>query len=109
MRTLCLSDASALAAAYVRNREYLSSWEPLRSEEDYTEMWQAADVTSRLVAADAGEGFPLGLFAGDALVGRFNLAGIVRGPFQSAGLGGWGICGPWPGLRGRSDDRRNGT
>nr|WP_231497346.1 GNAT family protein [Arthrobacter sp. MA-N2] len=44
---------------------------------------------SRLVAADAAAGFPFGLFAGEALVGRFNLAGIVRGPFQSAGLGYW--------------------
>ncbi|MET3923797.1 ribosomal-protein-alanine N-acetyltransferase [Arthrobacter sp. UYEF20] len=89
MRTLRSSDASALAAAYVRNRAYLSSWEPVRPEEYYTEKWQAADIASRLVAADAGEGLPFGLFAGDALVGRFNLAGIVRGPFQSAGLGYW--------------------
>lgn len=89
MRTLRSSDASALAAAYVRNREYLSSWEPVRPEEYYTEGWQVADIARRLVAADSGEGFPLGLFAGDALVGRFNLAGIVRGAFQSAGLGYW--------------------
>jgi len=89
MRTLRSSDAPALAAAYVRNREYLSSWEPVRPEEYYTEKWQATDIASRLVAADSGEGLPLGLFAGDAVVGRFNLAGIVRGPFQSAGLGYW--------------------
>jgi ribosomal-protein-alanine N-acetyltransferase len=89
MRTLRLSDASALADAYVRNRGYLSSWEPVRPEEYYTEAWQAADIASRLVVADAGEGCPLGLFAGDTLVGRFNLAGVVRGPFQSAGLGYW--------------------
>src|SRR5512134_1651246 len=89
MRTLRSSDASALADAYVRNREYLSTWEPVRPEEYYAEAWQAADIASRLVMADAGEGFPFGLFAGDTLVGRFNLAGIVRGPFQSAGLGYW--------------------
>lgn len=89
MRILRPSDASALAAAYVRNREYLSPWEPVRPEEYYTEAWQAADIANRLVAAGAGEGYPLGLFVDDALVGRFNLAGIVRGPFQSAGLGYW--------------------
>jgi ribosomal-protein-alanine N-acetyltransferase len=89
MRTLRASDASALADAYVRNREYLSTWEPVRTEEYYTEAWQAADIASRLVVAGAGEGFPFGLFAGDILVGRFNLSGIVRGPFQSAGLGYW--------------------
>lgn len=89
MRVLRLSDATALAAAYVRNRSYLSHWEPVRPEEYYTEAWQAADIASRLVAHEAGEGYPLGLFAGDTLVGRFNVAGIVRGPFQSAGLGYW--------------------
>ncbi|RNE63627.1 GNAT family N-acetyltransferase [Cryobacterium tepidiphilum] len=89
LRELRLSDASALAAAYVRNRHYLSPWEPVRLEEFYTEAWQATDTAKRLGAREAGEGYPLGLFAGDDLVGRFNLAGIVRGPFQSAGLGYW--------------------
>lgn len=89
MRVLHLSDAAALAAAYVRNRAYLSGWEPVRPEEYYTESWQASDIANRLVAHKAGEGHPLGLFAGDTLVGRVNVAGIVRGPFQNAGLGYW--------------------
>ncbi|HEY5222227.1 MAG TPA: GNAT family protein [Microbacteriaceae bacterium] len=42
MRLLRPSDAPALAAAYVRNRRYLSQWEPIRPEEYYTEAWQAA-------------------------------------------------------------------
>lgn len=89
MRVLRPSDAPALAAAYVRNREYLSSWEPVRPEEYYTESWQASDIANRLVAHETGEGYPLGLFDGERLVGRLNLAGIVRGPSQNAGLGYW--------------------
>ena len=89
MRVLRPCDAAELTAAYVRNRSYLSRWEPARPEGYYTEAWQAADIAIRLVAHEAGEGYPLGLFAGDTLVGRFNVAGIVRGPFQSAGLGYW--------------------
>ncbi|MHA7269228.1 GNAT family N-acetyltransferase [Arthrobacter sp. HLT1-20] len=89
MRILRPGDAPALAAAYVRNRDYLAPWEPVRPEEYYTEAWQAGDLASRLDAAEAGLGYPFGLFAGDDLVGRFSLAGIVRGPFQSAGLGYW--------------------
>jgi len=89
VRVLRLSDASALAGAYVRNRQYLSQWEPVRPEEYYTEAWQAADIAKRLISSEAGDGYPLGLFAGDDVVGRFNLAGIVRGPFESAGLGYW--------------------
>ena len=29
------------------------------------------------------------MFDGSTIVGRFNLSGIVRGPFQNAGLGYW--------------------
>jgi ribosomal-protein-alanine N-acetyltransferase len=89
MRVLHQSDAAELAAAYVRNRAYLSRWEPVRPVEYYTESWQASDIANRLVAHEAGEGHPLGLFDGETLVGRFNLLGIVRGPFQNAGLGYW--------------------
>jgi [ribosomal protein S5]-alanine N-acetyltransferase len=89
MRVLRVSDAAALAAAYVRNRPHLAPWEPVRPEEYFTSDWQAADTASRLVAHEAGQAHPFGLFAGDALVGRVNLAGILRGPFQSAGLGYW--------------------
>ncbi|HYI32037.1 MAG TPA: GNAT family protein [Glaciibacter sp.] len=46
-------------------------------------------IAGRLVANEAGEGYPYGLFVGDAVVGRFNLAGIVRGPFQNGSLGYW--------------------
>lgn len=89
MRLLRPTDAAALAAAYVRNRDHLASWEPVRPEEYFTEEWQAADIAKRLAAHEAGEQFPLALAAGDEIVGRFNLAGIVRGPFQSGGLGYW--------------------
>ncbi|MBG6180934.1 GNAT family N-acetyltransferase [Arthrobacter sp. CAN_A1] len=89
LRLLRPDDASALALAYVRNRQYLVQWEPERSEDYFTEWWQAADIASRLAAHDTGESYPFGIFAGDTLVGRFTLAGIVRGPFQSGGLGYW--------------------
>lgn len=89
LRNLRLNDAPALTAAYVQNREYLSTWEPVRPEEYYTEAWQEADIVSRLAAQKSGEGYSLGLFADDTLVGRFNVTGIVRGPFQNAGLGYW--------------------
>lgn len=89
MRVLRVTDAAALASAYVRNRAYLAPWEPVRPEEYFTEDWQSADIVNRLVAHEAREAHPRGLFDGDRLVGRFNVEGIVRGPFQSAGLGYW--------------------
>lgn len=89
MRVLRQSDAAALAEAYVRNRAHLAPWEPVRPAEYFTQAWQADDIAARLRAQARGEGASFGLFAGSALIGRFNLAGIVRGPFQSAGLGYW--------------------
>lgn len=89
MRLLQSGDEQALAAAYVRNREYLAPWEPVRPDEYFTEAGQRADLKRRLAAEKVGEGYSLGLFTNDALVGRFNVASIVRGPFQSAGLGYW--------------------
>lgn len=89
MRLLHRRDAHELAAAYRRNRDHLSAWEPLRPEEYFTEAWQAADIDARLAKAEDGEGYPYGLFVGEVVVGRLNLGGIVRGPFQNAVLGYW--------------------
>lgn len=89
MRLMRTSDAAKLAAAYVRNRDHLAYWDPARPEEFYTETWQAADIARRLVAHEAGTDYLFGLFAGERIVGRFNLTSIVRGPFQSSSLGYW--------------------
>lgn len=86
MRLLRPSDAPALAATYVRNRVYLSRWNPTRPEEYYTEAGQAADVASRLAAREAGQGHPFGVFEDNIPVGRRNLAKIVHGSFRSAVL-----------------------
>lgn len=89
LRPLAPGDAKELAAAYSRNRAHLAPWEPLREDAFFTEAGQSADIAKRIESSEAGSGYSLGLFDGDTIVGRFNLAGIVRGPFQSAGLGYW--------------------
>lgn len=89
LRPLTVADAGAVAEAYVRNRDHLAPWEPIRPEEYYGEAWQATDLARRVAEADAGLGVSFGMFDGDAVIGRFNVAGVSRGPFQSAGLGYW--------------------
>ncbi|MGK9148489.1 GNAT family N-acetyltransferase [Plantibacter flavus] len=89
LRPLTLDDAGALAEAYSRNRTHLAPWEPARQDGFFTEAAQSADLVSRIAASDAGNAYSLGLFDGTTIVGRFNVAGIVRGPFQSAALGYW--------------------
>lgn len=89
LRILLTEDAAKLTDAYQRNREHLTPWEPTRPEEFFTERFQREDIVRRLIATKTEEGFPLALVSSNEIVGRFNLAGITRGPFQSAGLGYW--------------------
>ncbi|WP_413816758.1 GNAT family N-acetyltransferase [Microbacterium sp. BG28] len=89
LRPLTLNDARELAAAYRRNTAHLAPWEPRRTDRFFTEAGQEEDLAIRLAASAAGTGYSLGLLHGPRIVGRFNLAGIVRGPFQSGGLGYW--------------------
>ena len=89
LRELRRDDAAALAAAYVKNRAHLAAWEPVRDDVFFTLIGQQAEIHGQLERALAGGSLPLVLEAGDAIIGRFTLSGIVRGPFQSANLGYW--------------------
>lgn len=89
LRVVSPDDSEILVEAYLRNREHLAPWEPLRSDEFYTEPFQRADIQQRLEANARDESIPLILASHDKVVGRFNIGGVSRGPFQSAGLGYW--------------------
>jgi ribosomal-protein-alanine N-acetyltransferase len=83
--------APALAAAYVRNREHLGRWDPVRPESFFTAEGQAAHISERLALEEQG------LFAnftvigpgGDEVVGRANIQNIIRGTMQGGTLGYW--------------------
>ena len=89
LRELRPGDAEALAAAYLRNRAHLAAWEPERPEEFFTTEWHETEVAAQLASAARGESSPMVLSDEGAIVGRFTLSGIVRGPFESANLGYW--------------------
>jgi ribosomal-protein-alanine N-acetyltransferase len=89
IRILRASDVDAMRAAYVRNREHLAPWEPVRDEEFFTTDGQLASVHSKLALFIAGSDVPWVLTDGDTIVGLMTLSGIVRGPFLSAHLGYW--------------------
>ncbi|MDR7084867.1 ribosomal-protein-alanine N-acetyltransferase [Arthrobacter ginsengisoli] len=89
IRILRASDVEAMCAAYLRNREHLAPWEPLRAEEFFTVDGQMMSVQSKLSLFIAGSDVPWVLTDGEAIVGLMTLSGIVRGPFLSAHLGYW--------------------
>lgn len=89
LRDVTIADTAALADAYTRNREHLEQWEPARPDDFFTEGAQRRVVELQLEQAAAGRGVFLVLASGDDVVGRLNLADIVRGAFQNGNLGYW--------------------
>lgn len=89
LRLLNPADAVELAAAFERNREHLAPWDPVRSEEFYTEAGQLDRIEGLLAGYAAGTTVPFVIPHSGKIIGALNLAEVVRGPFQSAGLGYW--------------------
>ena len=86
LRQLEIADAEALLDLLVRERAFLDPWEPERSDAFFTlEVQQHGIATLR----ESEEVVDFGIFLapGDELVGRIQLTGISRGPFENAFLG----------------------
>jgi len=82
--------APALAAAYLRNREHLGRWDPVRPEAFFTAEGQAAHITERLELEERDLFANFTLFGpGGDIVGRANIQNIVRGTMQGGTLGYW--------------------
>ena len=87
--TLTDGDADALLDAYVRNREHLALTEPARPETFFTAAEQRSLIAVKLQELKSGTALPLVFVAGDTIIGRLNLTGIVRGAFHSGSVGYW--------------------
>jgi ribosomal-protein-alanine N-acetyltransferase len=86
LRRLEVADAEALVEMLLCDRAFLDQWEPTRPNGFYT----LETHQRRLEMLRNDENFAdYGIFlaAADELVGRIQLSGISRGPFQNAYLG----------------------
>jgi ribosomal-protein-alanine N-acetyltransferase len=92
IRPLESSDLPALIEARIRNREFLTEWEPTRDPSFFTPAGQARELALDDAAWRTGTGFPFAILdvdGGDRLIGRVALANVVRGVWQNATLGYW--------------------
>jgi len=90
IRLITLRDDAALAELHRRNRDFLAPWEPIRNDDYRTADGQRADIERALASHDRGEAMPFVILDDDGEVaGRLTLSGIVRGSFQSCGMGYW--------------------
>jgi ribosomal-protein-alanine N-acetyltransferase len=86
LRRLEVADAEALLEVLVRDRAFLDLWEPTRPDGFYTLETHERRLAMRQDAEDFAD-FGIFLAAGDELIGRIQLSGISRGPFENAYLG----------------------
>lgn len=90
IRLLDTSDAQALAALQLRDRERLRPFEPTRPEAWYTEEGQRRVASAKLEAWEAGSCAPFVILDdAEEVVGAVHLNDIVRGAFQNAHPGYW--------------------
>ncbi len=89
LRPLQAEDASALAAAYERNREHLRPWDPVRPPVFFSVEGQQARVTAELEAVARGQLAVWLVRSGQLVVGRVSLNNMVMAAFRSASVGYW--------------------
>ncbi|SDK53429.1 [SSU ribosomal protein S5P]-alanine acetyltransferase [Glycomyces sambucus] len=89
IRPVRSSDAAAIAALRLANREYLTPWEPARSDEQFTEEGVAGTLATAIADAQAGTGRSHVILDGERIVGQMMLNSVIRGAFQSCSLGYW--------------------
>jgi ribosomal-protein-alanine N-acetyltransferase len=92
IRPMEAGDLPALVEARIRNREFLTEWEPTRDESFFSPAGQARELALDDAAWRTSTAFPFAILdaaEGDRLIGRVALANVVRGVWQNATLGYW--------------------
>lgn len=93
LRPLGVADFETWRDVRIRNKEWLTKWEPrpLPGHPDVTVDRRAfaARCGARDRERQMGTGYGFGIFVGDRLAGEINISSIQRGPFQNAYVGYW--------------------
>ncbi|WP_428448166.1 ribosomal protein S5-alanine N-acetyltransferase [Photobacterium nomapromontoriensis] len=89
VRLITLKDATAIAAYYQRNRDFLQPWEPLREEAFFTEFgWQLRlEQLMKLHKHKMAYYFVIQKKNSDGICGVVNYSNLVRHPFHACHVG----------------------
>lgn len=89
LKLLRLEHAEQLLELRHHNRDYLKKYDPVRPESYWTLEVQQQMLINGEQNAEAGNGYAFGMFELDTeqLVGRIEISGVARGPFQNGNIG----------------------
>ena len=87
LRPLEMDEAELLLGLRIKNRAFLTPFEPYRPESAYTLSGQRQQIAADQDGFTAGQRFAFGIYLGQELVGRVALDNVVRGAWQNATIG----------------------
>lgn len=90
LRILDKSHAELVLDYYIRNRQFLEEWEPVKGEEFYTSSYHEEQLNKEFSNIANMNGFRLWLFKKDdesRIIGSVGFNNIIRGAFLSCHLG----------------------
>lgn len=93
LRPLVTGDFAQWSAVRLRNREWLTKWEPQRQPGTADPATDPPAFAMRCHARERerqlGTGYGFGIFVDGTFAGEINLNSVQRGPFQNAYVGYW--------------------
>ncbi len=89
LKTLGERDAPLVLDYFLRNRDFLEEWEPVRGEDFYTEEFQRKELSREQDEMETGRALKLWILktGEEKIIGSVNFGGIMRGAFLSCFLG----------------------
>ncbi|CAM4467138.1 ribosomal-protein-alanine N-acetyltransferase [Paenibacillus endophyticus] len=89
IRLMADKDSEQLHAIRQRNYYFFKPFEPIRPDEYFTLEEQRRIIQAGIKGAEEDRNYVFGVFEkqSESLMGRIELSGVVRGPFQNASLG----------------------
>lgn len=87
IRLLTPENAVDVYEYYIRNKEYLRPFEPLRDEEFYTLPYHRKNLIEEYRQFLNGRGATFGIYRNNSFIGKIRISNIVEGVFKSAIIG----------------------